>query len=286
MGSRHSIIRSLYAVALLGISVAMMARAEPLPRVVSLNPCLDAILIHVADRAQILALSHYARQVQTSDIAREAANFPITYETAEEVVALKPDLVLESGHTSPATRSALARLGVRTALLTVPDTVADSLAEVRRVAALVGHPDRGEALVGRIEAALAAAAPPPGTKRIAALVFQPNGLAAGGGTLVNEMLTRTGFRNVGERYGIVQWGNVPLERVLADPPQLLLSDKVSPGATSWAERVISHPALASIATRMKRAFFPEPLLYCGGPVLIDSAAALSAARLAYLADGS
>ena len=273
-------------VAWLGLSLAMPAGAGPLPRVVSLNPCLDAILIRVADRAQILALSHYARQAQTSDIAEEAATYPITYETAEEVVALKPDLVLESGHSSAATRSALARLGIRAAQLTVPDSVAESLAEVRQIAVLVGHADRGEALVGRIEAALAAAAAPPGSTPVATLVFQPNGFAAGSGTLLDEMLTRTGFRNVGDRYGIVQWGSVPLERVLADPPRLLLSDKASPGITSWADRVISHPALASVSTVMKRGFFPERLLYCGGPVLIDTAATLSAARRAYEADGS
>ena len=268
------------------LSAGSPAPADPLPRVVSLNPCLDAILVRVADKAQILALSHYARQAHTSDIAEEAAAYPITYETAEEVVALKPDLVLESGHSSPATRAALVRLGIRSALLTVPDSVADSLAEVRQIATLVGHPDRGDALVGRIEAALAAAAPPRDSVPIAALVFQPNGFAAGSGTLVDEMLRRTGFRNVGDRYGIRQWGNVPLERILADPPQLLLSDTVTPNAPGWAERIISHPALASIAGQMKRGFFPERLLYCGGPVLIDTAAALSAARIAYSAGRS
>jgi iron complex transport system substrate-binding protein len=255
------------------------------PRVVSLNPCLDAILIRVADRSQILALSHYSRQSQTSDIAQEAATYPITYETAEEVAALKPDLVLESFHTAPETRAALERLGIQGAVLPVPANVAESLAEVRRLADLAGHPDRGEALAGQIEAAIAAAAPPAGSTPVAALVFQPNGFAAGGGTLLDDMLTRTGFRNVGDRYGIGDWGNVALERVIADPPELLLSDAPADGAMSWAERVISHPALASVAGRMKRALFPERLLYCGGPVLIDTAAALAAARRSFQAGG-
>ena len=39
--------------------IAAPAVAHPAPRrIVSLNACLDAILVHVADRGQIAALSH------------------------------------------------------------------------------------------------------------------------------------------------------------------------------------------------------------------------------------
>jgi iron complex transport system substrate-binding protein len=37
---------------------------------------------------------------------------------------------------------------------------------------------------------------------------------------------------------------------------------------------------------MRRAVFPERLLYCGGPVLIDTAAALAAARRQVLGDAA
>ena len=73
-------------------------------RVVSLNPCLDAILVEVADRAQIAALSHYARQPQGSTIVAIARTLPETFESAEEVLMLRPDLVLASRHTALATR--------------------------------------------------------------------------------------------------------------------------------------------------------------------------------------
>jgi len=248
------------------------AAAPPRPRVVSLNPCLDAILV------QIAAVSHWARDPEASGIVEVARTLPITYESAEEVVALRPDLVLTSQHSSPATREALRQLGVATALFKVPSTVADSVAQVRRIAGLVGHPDRGEALIARIEAALRRAAPPPGFRPITALVFQPNGFAAGHGTLVDDMLRRTGFINVAERYGIGQWGNVALERLLDAPPQVLLSGRSAADAGSWGERIVSHPALQSLGGRMVQVAFPERLLYCGGPNLIDSAAALAGAR--------
>ena len=88
------------------------------------------------------------------------------------------------------------------------------------------------------------------------------------------MLTRTGFTNAAGRYGLVGWGNIPLERVVADPPQVLLAGEIRPDVPTWADRVMRHPALKSIDGKMKRVTFPDRLLYCGGPVLIEAAKAL------------
>lgn len=247
-------------------------------RVVSLNACLDVILVHLADRDQIAALSHYARDPGSSTIAPLARTLPFTWESAEEVIALRPDLVLASRHSAPATRNALQRLGVRTERFSTPRTIAESLEQVARVAGLVGRSVRGAALVARIEAALSAARPVPGTPPMTALVYQPNGFSPGPGTLADELMTLAGFENVARRYGLKSWGNVPLERLLADPPQVLLVGEPSPGLRSWADRVMTHPALASLEGRMRQARLPEQLLYCGGPVLIDAAGALAAAR--------
>ncbi|QTC93324.1 ABC transporter substrate-binding protein [Brevundimonas goettingensis] len=247
-------------------------------RIVSLNPCLDVILIHVADREQIAALSHYARDSYGSTFAPLARTLPFTYETAEEVLALSPDLVMTGRHSSLATRNALDRLKIPTALFGVPETVAESLEQVREVARLVGRPERGEALVARIEAALAAAAPKPGTPRLSTLVFMPGGFASGPGTLMDEMMRRMGLDNAAPKYGLTRSMNVPLEQVIADPPDLLMSGEPYPGAPSRAVRVMTHPALSHVAGHMQRETFPERLLFCGGPVLIQTAAALSRAR--------
>lgn len=251
-------------------------------RVVSLNPCLDVIVVEVADRGQIAALSHYSRDRYSSTIAEVARTLPSTRGTAEEVIALSPDLVITGRPASATLLTTLERLGIRVVQFPVPETVADSLTQVREVATLMGHPERGEAMVGRIEAALAAAEPPPGERSVSALVFMPGGFASGPGTLMDEMMRRTGLTNAAGRYGLAYSSSVPLERLVADPPELLLSGEPSPGAPSRAERVLAHPALARVKDQMARSAFPERLLFCGGPVLIQTAAALARARTAAL----
>lgn len=268
-------------------ALAMTAGAAPAPRrIVSLNSCLDAMLVHLADRDQIAALSHYAREAHGSTIAAQARTLPYTWESAEEVIALRPDLVLASQHSALATRNALKRLDVPVQRFKVPRSVDESLAQVRRLAGLIGHPDRGEALVARIRAAIAASTPTPGARRLKALIYQPNGFAAGPGTLVDEVMQHAGFDNVARRFGLKTWGNVPLERLLADPPQVLLVGEPAPGARSWADRVMTHPALKTISGRMRQVRVPEKLLYCGGPVLIETAAAMAKARAQALQEGA
>jgi iron complex transport system substrate-binding protein len=276
MGVPHAVTRAV------ALAAAVFVGATPVQaaprRILSLNPCLDGILLAVADPGQIVALSHYAREPSQSAIANEARRYPFTWGSAEEVVARRPDLVLNSSMGSAALRGVLPRLHIRQAGFGVPDTVAQSEAQVRRLAVLVGHPDRGEALAARIEAALAAAAPKPGEPRLGALIYEYHGLASGPHTLVDELMRRAGFDNLAPRYGLMRTGEVPLDALVADPPQVLLAGRLAPGEPVWADRILSHPVLRGLAPRMRRESFPQPLMFCGGPSIIPAVAALARAR--------
>ena len=259
------------------LGLAGAARA-PARRIVSLNPCLDAILLSVADPSQVAALSHWSHEPMGSSAGPAAQRFPITYESAEEVIALSPDLVLASRHSSLATRSTLKRLHIAVELFSTPNRIAESLDQVRRIAELCGHAERGEAEIARIDAALSAAAPPPGARPLRALVFQRNGLASGPDTLMDELLRRTGFRNAAVDYGARRSTDISLDSVVADPPDVLLSGETQRGAPTWGERVMKHPALQHLHSRMRIVRFPERLMYCGGPNLVESATRLAKAR--------
>ena len=238
------------------------------PTIVSLNPCTDAILAEVADPQQILAISHYShdRRSTSMDLAR-ARKFRATGGTVEEVLALDPDLVVGSTFMAPATRAALGRLGLRVETIGIATSVAASEAQVRQLAALAGHPERGEALVARIEAALAAAAS--ARAPVNAILWQPDGIVPGEGELISELMRRTGFVNQTAARGMRQADYLALERLLADPPQVLL--------VAGRERGQRHPALQQLA-EMRVAGLDPALLYCGGPTIIRAAGWLRALR--------
>ncbi len=247
----------------------MAAHAAP-PRIVSLNPCSDAILVEVADRAQILALSSYSRDPASSSLLPGvAARYGVTHGTIEEVIALQPDLVIDGAFVPPATAAAYRRMGLRLETLGTQRTVADALADVRRLAALAGHADRGEALARRITVALVAAAPPPGQAPAPAVLWEWGGMVAGSDTLIGDLLERTGFANLPAREGYRQADLYPIERLLAHPPRIIL--------TVGDDRTLHHPALRAL-TGTLRAGFPPALLYCGGPSIIRAAQRLAALR--------
>src|SRR3546814_15706424 len=81
-------------------------------RVVSLNPCVDSTLMHVADPGQIAAISHYAHDPKATSIPLgPARRFRATSGNAEEVIALRPALVIVGRHVALATPHVLALRG-------------------------------------------------------------------------------------------------------------------------------------------------------------------------------
>lgn len=259
---------ALLALALAGCASATPPVPRERPTIVSLNPCTDAILAEVADPAQILAISHYSHEPRSTSMDLAVARqFRATGGTAEEVVALAPDLVIGSSFMAPATLAALEELGLRVETFGSPATIVDSVAQVRLLATLAGHPQRGEALVRRIEASVVAPTGP----SVEAALWQGGGIVPGRGTLVAALMMHAGLASYAEARGMAQGDYLPLERIAADPPALLL--------VAGEERGQRHPLLARLPT-LKVARFEPRLFYCGGPSIPEAMKRLRAVRAA------
>lgn len=230
------------------------------PTIVSLNPCTDAILAEISSPGQVLALSHYSRDPSGSsmDIAR-AREFGVTGGTVEEVLALDPDMVVGSTFMAPATRAALDGLGIRVETIGIAQSVADSVAQIRELARVSGRERGGEELVAKIRRAMEETAAPEGSASIPAVLWQPGGIVPGESALVSQLMEHTGFSSHSASRGLRQADYLSLERLLSDPPELLL--------VAGQERSQRHPALAALP-QMHSAGFDPALLYCGGPTII------------------
>lgn len=258
--------------ALLLAAPFLVSAAPRLPRIVSINPCVDAVLARVADPAQIVGISHYSQDARATSVPLGWANrFKATSGTAEEVVALRPDIVLAGPHVEPATIAALKRLRIKLVQYPVPASVPESMAQVGEIAAATGHANRGAALAAR----MAAAATPSTARPVGALVWQGNGLVPGSGTLTDDLLKRAGFRNMSAAYGLKQWDVLPLEYLVADPPRVLLS--TAPEGVQ-DDRMTGHPAVRRLAQHITVAAYPTRLMNCGGPTIIAAMARLRQVR--------
>ena len=249
-------------------------------RIVSLNPCTDAILTELVPARRIAAISDYSRDPQASsmDVAM-ARRFASVGGTAEEVIALHPDLVVTGGHLAPATRNALDRQGIAVQVFGVPATIAESRRQIADMAAALDAPERGARLLARIDAALAAAR---SGAHIPALVWMGDGLVPGQGTLVGDVMERSGFANASASYGLASWDILPSEYVVAKPPRVVFMDRrgvtAAAGSREDGARRRRIAALRASGQAVAIADFPQNLLYCGGPTLIPLARRLARAR--------
>lgn len=257
--------------------------APPVPgatpvRIVSMNPCVDTILMEVANPRQIAAISHYSQDPRATSVPLVwARQYPVVSGAAEDIIAAEPDLVIAGPHVSIQTIAALKRLGIPLMQVSVPDTVEQSKKQISDIAARIGQLRAGANLNARIDTAMIAASTeqPP----IPALIWQGSGLVPGKGTLADELLTRTGFRNLSNTLGLKQWDILSLEGLLSEPPAMLLAGQANMGAGNGdANRMLSHPVLRKAGTRIQVAHYPSNLLHCGGPIIIKSVERLANVR--------
>jgi iron complex transport system substrate-binding protein len=262
-------IRSVLCAALAASVLALPVTADPLPqRVVSINLCADELLIALADPAQIADLSTYATDPSLAFLSEEARRFRHDAGAAETVVAMAPDLVLAGRFSKRETRAALTALGYRIVELEPARSIADSVGQIRKVAALLGHPERGEALISRInEARDRAAAAAVAGKRPSVAVYLRRGYISGSNTLTDELLSIAGLDNAGGRLAGRTGGLVPLEKLVADPPDYLLVSSPRSPAEDQGSALLAHPALAALFPPEKRITLPDRLTVCGGPSL-------------------
>ena len=243
--------------------------------IVSLNPCSDAVLAQVADPARIAGLSHYSFDpVSSSMDVAVARRFRAVGPSVEEVLALHPRVVIAGTFLPPATAQAIEAQGIRLIRLPIARSVAEARVQVRTIAALAGRPASGEALVARIDAALAAARPPAGAAPVSTIVWQSGGIVPGEGTLIADLLAQTGFVSLSAQRGMGQATHLPLEAMLADPPEVILA---AGDQLSEEDRLLSHPALARLSGTIRARFDPS-LLWCGGPSIPRAVARLAEVR--------
>jgi iron complex transport system substrate-binding protein len=253
------------------------AAAAPPERVVSMNLCTDQLAMLLAAPGQLVSVSYLSLDPLSSAMVDEARAYPINRGGAEQIYLMHPDLVLAGTYTARASVDLLESLGIRIVQLPPADTLADVAAHMRLIGTALGRAEEGEAMAAAFEADLAQLGFDGDTANAA--IYYPNGYTAGSGTLSDQILQMTGFRNVGAEAGLTGGGILPLERLVMAEPEVVVTSTPYPGA-SRSEEILTHPALQALRDHAARASVRDADWVCGTPHILNAIRTMAETRAA------
>jgi len=259
-----------------GAPASMPPPGKP-KRIVSINLCADQLVLALADRDQIAGVTRNATSTEMSGEAAKARGLPVIKNSAEQILAIDPDLIVGM----PASRSAPMRAlkGHKYNLLDLDtaNTVDEIYASIRQTAVAVGHPERGEALVANMQARLARIGKPGGGK--VAAYYQRRGFMTGTGTLIDDLMQRMGLVNLAAKLDKPPLSQLSIEEMVAAQPDYLIVESATDRIADQGTEMLHHPAIANIP----RISIPQAWTVCGSAAYVQAAEGM-ATQLARLQD--
>lgn len=259
---------SFFLAAFLFAGLFPAAAAEPvLPRIASLNACTDELVLAVADKAQIAGLSRYPVQGMLEP-EKGGENIRSLSGNAEEVLALKPDVVLAGPFTRPETLRFLEKSKFHVEKFDLPENFEDIFRDLRRVAGITGHPDKAESLITDMKTKL------PQTEekgpRPSVVFFGVAGHVVGGGTFEDAIIRTAGARNAAAEAGITSHRWISLEELIALKPDIIFLMEKTNQLNSAGQFLLHHPALHDALPKTRVYELPPRLLNCGTPASAEA----------------
>jgi iron complex transport system substrate-binding protein len=274
--SRLMILLMLTGLAACGVPTQTQASGTARPmRIVSLDYCSDQYVLKLADREQILAISPDGDK-EFSYMHEAAEGVPTVRPIAEDVIVLKPDLVVRAYGGGPNAEAFFERAGIP--VLTVGWTSNVDDGEVGSIPALIKHmadglgqSERGRQLIAEFRARLAAISKR--TDRKSALYVTPGGVTSGPGSMVHEMMKAAGLDNFEEQPG---WRDIPLEKLAYEQPDVIAAAvfhrfENQPG--SWSP--MNHPMARQQLERQNVVQLEGAWTACSGWFIMDAIEALA-----------
>ena len=237
-------------------------------RLVSINLCTDQLLITLAPKSQILALSHLIGDSNSSPYSDRVKGIPLIQGTVEEILTLDPDLVLASNHSNPLTINLLRRLGVKVQTVPPVKDLRDIEINIDIVADAIGQTTRGGQVKDRIRALLTKYKRQKKSNGPVAATIWANNISAGKGTLQHSIISFLGFQNLSENLNVTGLYSLPLEVLIQRKPDLILVSHYI-DAPSLSNAIFSHPALKKAFSTEAIIKIPDKLWLCGSPASID-----------------
>ncbi|MCW8882943.1 MAG: ABC transporter substrate-binding protein [Sedimenticola sp.] len=253
---------------LLGCQIA--TASERPSRVVSINLCTDQLLLMLAEPEQIASVSHLALEPNSSYMADKAAKFRINYAKAEELIELKPDLILAGLYNDRSLVLLLKKLGYRVEVFPLSSNLEDIRNNIRVMAELIGRETEGQRLISEMDKRLEQISRSNPTHKPRGAFYQPNGYTSGRNTLQHSALELAGWLNIADEEGVVGYGSLDLERLILAKPEQLFTSSYAPGTQSRGQLILKHPVLKQLTHGREMIEVAYKYWICGGPMITDA----------------
>ncbi|MEM8547657.1 MAG: ABC transporter substrate-binding protein, partial [Pseudomonadota bacterium] len=243
---------------------AAEAPTRPL-RVVSLDYCADQYVLKLLDRQQILGVSPDATE-DFSYMRETARGLSVIRPVAEDVLVMKPDLIVRAYGGGPNAAAFFEQAGIPVVNVGWASDIPAVFGVIESMAAGLGQPDRGAAVVQEMRDRLSAIAKK--AQPDSALYMTPSGVTTGPGSLVHEILTAAGLRNFQEQPG---WQPVPLERLAYETPDLVAAaffDTHTNHPDAWSP--MRHPVARAQLREPSTVMLEGAWTACSGWFLLDA----------------
>ena len=233
--------------------------------VASLNLCTDEYLLLLAKPKEIASVSFLSQDPRESSLWKLARGHHSNRGSLEDVLSAKPSLVLTMGGGGRATALIAKRLGMHVIDLPPAMSVGDVSANLVRVAAALGEPQRAAPWVQRM-ARLRSTVP----KRAVDSIW----LSSGGQSLSVPSAGSEWLRLAGLRQRALTGDRVSLETLLARPPAVLIQSRYRRSQMSRGAAWLNHPIVRNVKAR--RVTTDGRAWTCVGPLLIGEVERLRA----------
>ncbi len=255
---------------------ATAAGAAAPARIMSLNLCADVLLLQIAAPEQIASLTFLAGSSPLSPVKDQAKGIPVNHGSAEEVLALDPDLVLVHRYSNVQLVQALEKLDFKLWKVDAPATVEAAAKQIEALSAVLDRQERGQEIASALRNLPDFSHLP---EAPVTAIYGPNGMTATPGALLHDLLVRAGLRNFAEIHALPGNGRIPLETLLEFPPDaLVLSGESQTQRTTLAQQSLHHPALLHMAGDIPSTHIPGKFWSCGGLELTEAFNRLYALR--------
>lgn len=254
--------------------VAAIAPAGNLPTALSVDNCADQYLLALAERVQIVAVSQDAQQ-DFSYHAAVARGLPRIHASSEELISLKPDVVISSWGWSARDRQLPEQHGIAFVQMRFghsPEVIAENL---RRVALALNQSQSAEEIIERMEERLVRAQQR--AQRIAVAenltvaYVTPSGATSGSDTLVDSVIRMSGLRNVVADRGYEGWRYLDLEQLVSDNPDMLVASFFELGSQDTDNWSISrHNVMKKLLSTKPVVYLPSRYLGCSAWYFLDA----------------